>query len=155
MFAEEKPALLPLPLEPFRYFQYGERTVHLDGCVEVEAAYYGAPPGWIGRRVQVQWNASHVRLIDPLTGQLLREHLRQERGRHRIQDQDRPSRTPLSTQQLLRRAERTGSHIGALCQAMHRNQGETAVRRILGVLALAKKYGVASEDDACTMALVT
>ena len=33
MFAEEKPALLPLPLEPFRYYQYGERTVHLDGCV--------------------------------------------------------------------------------------------------------------------------
>ena len=48
MFAEEKPALLPLPLEPFRYYSYGERTVHLDGCVEVEAAYYGAPPGWIG-----------------------------------------------------------------------------------------------------------
>jgi len=23
--------------------------VHLDGCVEVEAAYYGLPPGWIGR----------------------------------------------------------------------------------------------------------
>jgi transposase len=74
MFGEEKPALLPLPLEPFRYYQYGERAVHLDGCVEVEAAYYSAPPGWIGRRVRVQWNTTHVRLIDPLTGQLLREH---------------------------------------------------------------------------------
>src|SRR6516164_1461170 len=41
MFAEERPSLLPLPIEPFRYYQYGERTVHLDGCVEVEAAYYG------------------------------------------------------------------------------------------------------------------
>jgi hypothetical protein len=29
-----------LPIEPFRYYQYGERTVHRDGCVEVEAAYY-------------------------------------------------------------------------------------------------------------------
>jgi len=48
MFAEEKLALLPLPLEPFRYYQFGERTVHLDGCVEVDAAYYSAPPGWIG-----------------------------------------------------------------------------------------------------------
>jgi hypothetical protein len=34
MFAEERPALLSLPIEPFRYYQYGERTVHLDGCVE-------------------------------------------------------------------------------------------------------------------------
>jgi transposase len=49
MFAEEKPFLQPLPLEPFRYYQHGKRTVHIDGCVEVEAAYYGAPPGWIGR----------------------------------------------------------------------------------------------------------
>jgi transposase len=155
MFAEEKPALLPLPLEPFRYYQYGERTVHLDGCVEVEAAYYSAPPGWIGRRVRVQWNTSHVRLIDPLTGQLLREHLRQKRGRHRIQDQDRPSKTPLGTQQLLARAEKTGRHIGPVCQALHRKYGQAAVRRILGVLALAKKFGVASTEQACAAALET
>src|SRR5271156_2136286 len=89
MFAEERPALLPLPVEPFRYYLYGERTVHLDGCVEVEAAYYSAPPGWIGRRVQVQWDSRQVRLLDPHTGQLLREHLRQARGGHRIKDEDR------------------------------------------------------------------
>jgi transposase len=155
MFAEERPILLPLPLEPFRYYQCGERTVHLDGCVEVEAAYYGAPPGWIGRRVRVQWNASHVRLIDPFTGQLLREHLREQRGRHRIKDEDRPHRTPLTTQQLPARAEKAGAHIGALCHSMHRNHGETAVRRILGVLSLAKKYGIASTDEACAMGLET
>jgi transposase len=97
MFAEEKPTLLTLPIEPFRYYQYGERTVHLDGCVEVEAAYYSAPPGWIGRLLRVQWDGLYVRLLDPLAGQLLREHLRQERGRHRIKDEDRPKRTPLGT----------------------------------------------------------
>jgi transposase len=155
MFAEERSALVPLPLEPFRYYEYGERTVHLDGCVEVEAAYYSTPPGWIGRRVQVQWDASHVRLIDPRSGQLLREHLHQQRGRHRIQEEDRPARTPLSSHQLLRRAELTGPHVGVLCQAMHRNQGQMAVRRILGVLALAKKYGIVSTDNACALALET
>jgi hypothetical protein len=36
MSAEAKPSLQALPLEPFRYYQYGERTVHLDGCVEVD-----------------------------------------------------------------------------------------------------------------------
>ncbi len=35
MFAEEKPFLQSLPIEPFRYYKYGERSVHLDGCVEV------------------------------------------------------------------------------------------------------------------------
>jgi transposase len=153
MFAEEKPTLLPLPLEPFRYYQYGERIVHLDGCVEVEAAYYGAPPGWIGRVLRVQWDDLYVRLLDPKTGQLLREHLRQKRGWYRIQEEDRPKRTPLRTSQLLWRAGRAGSHIGALCDAIHRQQGEVGVRRILGVLSLAKKYGTAAVDEACAAAL--
>ena len=60
----------------------------------LEAAYYGAPPGWIGQRVQVQWNDLHVRLLAPKTGQLLREHLRAPRGWHRLHDDDRPARTP-------------------------------------------------------------
>jgi hypothetical protein len=74
VFAEERSTLLPVRLEPFRY-RYGKRTVHLDGCVEVEAAYCGSPPRWIGRPVQVQWDDRHVRLLNPLTGELLREHL--------------------------------------------------------------------------------
>ncbi len=153
MFAEEKPTLLPLPLEPFRYYQYGERIVHLDGCVEVEAAYYGAPPGWIGRVLRVQWDELYVRLLDPKTGQLLREHVRQKRGWYRIKEEDHPKRTPLRTSQLLGRAGRAGSHIGALCDAIHRAQGEVGVRRILGVLSLAKKYGTAAVDEACAAAL--
>jgi transposase len=153
MFAEERPALMPLPIEPFRYYQYGERTVHLDGCVEVEAAYYSAPPGWIGRRVRVQWDSRQVRLLDPKTGQLLREHLRAPRGGHRIKEEDRSGKTPLGTQHLLCRADKAGTQIGALCRSMHQAQGETVVRRILGVLSLSKKYGVARLDDACAAAL--
>lgn len=153
MFAEEKPALQPLPLEPFRYYQYGDRTVHLDGCVEVEAAYYSAPPRWIGRRVRVQWNLQWVRLLDPETGQLLREHLRERRGRRHIDDEDRTRHTPLGTLQLLSRAERAGRHIGAFCRAMHAEQGQAAVRRMQGLLSFHKKYGLARVDEACAVAL--
>ena len=153
MFAEEKPSLLPLPLEPFRYYQYGERTVHLDGCVEVEASYYSAPPGWIGRQVQVQWDGKIVRLLDPRNGQLLREHLRGERGRHRIKEEDRPQRTPIGVVQLLARMATAGEHIGQLCKLMHAQQGELAVRRIQGILSFTKKYGIARVEDACGAAL--
>ena len=153
MFAEERPALLPLPIEPFRYYPFGERTVPLDGCVEVDAAYYSAPPGWIGRRVQVQWDSLHVRLLNPHTGELLREHLHQERGKHRIPEEDRPKKTPLGTLALLNRADRAGARIGAVCRAMHSEEGQTAVRRILGLLSLAKKHGAATVDDTCAAAL--
>jgi hypothetical protein len=94
MFAEEQPQLLPLPVEPFRYYEYGTRTVHLDGCVEVASAYYAPPPGWLGREIAVQWVDHHVRLLDPTTGHLLREHRHQARGRHAIHPDDRPKRTP-------------------------------------------------------------
>jgi transposase len=153
MFAEEKPFLQPLPLEPFRYYQHGKRTVHVDGCVEVDLAYYGAPPGWIGREVHVQWDSMYVRLIDPRTGQLLREHVSTKRGGHRIRNEDRPRRTPPQLLQLLARAHKAGANIGAVCDAIHARQGELGTRRIQGMLQLARKYGSAACEDACKAAM--
>jgi transposase len=153
MFAEEKPALLPLPVEPFRFYQFGERGVNLDGCVEVDAAYYSAPPGWIGRQVKVQWDERTVRVLHPRTGQLLREHLRQQRGLHQIKDEDKPAHILPSTTRLLARCEAAGAHIGALCGQMYRDEGVVAIRRIQGILSLAKKHGAALADDGCAAAL--
>jgi hypothetical protein len=118
MFAEEKPSLLPLPLEP----------------------------------VKVQWGALHVRILHPNTNQLLREHLRQKRGGYRIQEEDHPKKMPLSTAQLLQRAEHAGTQIGKFCQLIYQQQGETGIRRILGVLSFVKKYGAAAVEDPCATA---
>jgi len=153
MFAEEKPTLTPLPLEPFRHYQFGERRVNLDGCVEVEAAYYSVPPGWIGRSVQVQWDGRVVRVLDPRSGQLLREHLRQQRGGYRIPEQDRPAKTPRTTAQLLARCAKIGSHIGTLAERMYAQGGQREIRRILGLTSRARKHGAALADDACAAAL--
>ena len=152
-FVEEQPALGPLPLERFRYYQFGVRTVHLDGCVEVEAAYYSAPPGWLTKRVTVQWNDLHVRLIDPATGQLLREHLRTRRGGRRIEEADRPTQTPRPVLTLLAVARTAGPHIGTVCAHIHAHDGVVAIRRIQGVLALAKRHGAAIVDEAAKEAL--
>ena len=153
MFAEEKPVLLPLPVEPFRYYQHGKRKVNLDGCVEVDAAYYSAPPGWVGQEVPVQWDHRYVRLLDPQTGELLREHLPQVRGKHRINDEDRPKHTPPGIQHLLLRAGRAGQQIGVVCLKMYEEEGQAAVRRIQGVMAMAKKHGSAVVDEVCALAL--
>jgi transposase len=152
MFAEELPHLQPLPLEPFRYYQYGKRSVHLDGHVEVAAAYYSVPPGRIGTELDVQWDDQHVRILDPRTGELLREHRRDQPGRYRTKDEDRPRHTPVSTERLLQRAARIGLPVGVLCRHIHRRDGEIGVRRILGVLALARKHGSDAINDACRAA---
>jgi transposase len=153
MFGEEKPALLSLPVEPFRYYAFGQRTVHLDGAIEVERAYYHLPPGWLGRRVDVRWDRLHVRILDPRSGALLREYVRQKPGGRRMQEEDRPKATPPPTQALLTRAECAGRHIGALCRAIYRREEQPGIRRIQGVLALARKHGAAAVDEICGEAL--
>lgn len=153
MFAEEQPHLQPLPAEPFRIYQFGTRTVHLDGAVEVAGAYYHVPPGHIGRRLAVQWDVLHVRILEPTTGRLLREHLRQQKGHHRLREEDRPAKTPVSTVRLLARATTAGAAIGRVCQAIHGKEGEVGVRRILGMLSLVKTHGRAPIERACEVAL--
>jgi transposase len=153
MFAEEQPALRALPLTPFRYYQHGTRVVHLDGCVEVDGAYYSVPPGHLGRRLPVQWDGRTVRLLDPRTGQLLREHRWQARGQHRIAPADQPRRTPPDVLAVLARTMRAGRAIGTLCATIHQQDGAVGVRRILGVLALAKQHGVAAVEATCAAAL--
>jgi hypothetical protein len=143
----------PLPIEPFRYFRYGDRTVHPDGHVEVDAAYYSAPPGMIHQKVRVQWDEDRVRILT-CHDVLLREHRRSDkRGRHVTEREDRAKRTPGSTKDLLASAAKAGPEIGQLCNLIHRREGEEGVRRIFGVLSLAKKHGVARAEEAARAAL--
>jgi transposase len=153
MFAEEKPSLLPLPLVPFRYYQFGKRTVQLNGCVEVDGAYYGPPPGLIGHELDVHWDGVRIRILDPKTGNLLREHDKQARGRARIREEDKPKHTPPTTLKLLNRADCAGKSIGVVCRRIHEVDGEFGVKRILGVFNLAKKHGVHRVEQACAVAL--
>jgi hypothetical protein len=153
MFADECPHLRALPIEPFRYYAFGERVVHLDGFVEVARAYYAPPPGWIGRTVRVQWDEQHVRLLDPKTGALLREHLTTDPGRHRMKPEDQPSRTPPGVAAVLLRAHGIGTAAGAIADAVYANNRVIGVRRVLGLCGLAKKHGSPAVERAAQVAL--
>ena len=153
MFEAERPHLLPLPAEPFRYYRYGTRTVHLDGCIEVERGYYAPPPGHLGRTLNVQWDDMFVRILDPATGELLREHVRTTPGGRRIREEDRPSTTPPAVAALLGRAHSAAPAIGELSQAIFARRSIDGTRKIQGILGLARKYGVALVEDACRTAL--
>ena len=50
-------------------------------------------------------------------------------------------------------AAHAGTQMGKFCQLLYDRQGETSIRRILGVLSLMKKYGVPAVEDACAVAL--
>jgi len=153
MFAEERPHLQPLPPTPFRYYEFGERTVHLDGCVEVAYAFYRVPPGRIGSDVLVEWDDRTVRILDLTTNEILREHERQRPGKFEEAPEDRPRRTPPGTRHLLARAAGVGSHVGKLATAIHSEDPLRGVRRVQGLLALGRRFGAAPLDAACAVAL--
>ena len=67
--------------------------------------------------------------------------------------EEKPARTPPGVQALLARARQTGLHFGQLCQSLHERHGVMAVRRIQGMFSLVKKYGVATVEQACELAL--
>jgi hypothetical protein len=60
---------------------------------------------------------------------------------------------PLLVSQLLWRAGRAGTHIGTLCNLIYNQLGEPGVRRVFGILSLAKKFGTAAVEDARAVAL--
>ena len=157
MFAGERPALGPLPIEPFRYYQYSRRTVHLDGCVEAASAYYSTPPGWIGRRGDVQWEDINVRLLDQGTGQpgCASTCVRNAAGiaSPTVTGPPAPHRRPSLC--LPPPSEPSGPvpAISAVRDHIHQHEGAAGVRRILGVLSLARKHGPAIVEDAATTAL--
>ena len=102
----------------------------------------------------MQWDGPHVRILCPKTGELLREHIRQKKGRERWWPRiGLPKRLSVSTVRLLSRAYNAGESIGLVCQAIHQADGERGVRRILGILSLVKKHGIQSIEPACAVAL--
>jgi hypothetical protein len=58
----DQPALQPVPGEPFGLFQIGTRTVHPDGHVEVDGAFYSVPHTLVGEQVRAQWDGHLVRV---------------------------------------------------------------------------------------------
>ncbi len=51
------------------------------------------------------------------------------------------------------RTRAAGPNIGALCEQIHARDGEPGVRRIMGVLSLARKHGAPVVDEAAKAAI--
>src|SRR5712691_11790833 len=60
----EKLKLLPLPASLFPVFSEAPRKVHRDGYVEVDKAYYSAPPEYVRRQVWARWDGKLVHVYN-------------------------------------------------------------------------------------------
>lgn len=88
----EKPALKPLPKDRFSLFEVGTRTVHPDGHVQVEGAFYSVPHALVGEDVRVQWDQHLVRVY--AQGQCVGVHSRSPAGTFATRPEHRPAHKP-------------------------------------------------------------
>ncbi|MBK7236342.1 MAG: hypothetical protein IPI02_12210 [Sterolibacteriaceae bacterium] len=79
MFQEERRHLRALPIEGFRYFEEGTRTVQDDTTVQVDSAWYAARPAPIGAEVLVRLYEHEIEIRDLHTLALIRRHTRARR----------------------------------------------------------------------------
>ncbi len=152
LFAEEQPALRPLPTTRFEYYRTVERRAHFDGYIEVDGAYYAVPLSCIGHTLVVQVGTTWLRILDRTGCTLLREHTIARKGERRTCEQDRLPQMPPSTFALQRRCDELGPAIGAFALAVLTQRGIEAHRTLLGVLDLARRYETTSLESACALA---
>jgi transposase len=151
-FEEEKPRLQALPPRRFGYYAACLRTVHLNERVEVGGAYYEVPPGLVGKELLVKHDDLRVRVLDPKTGALLREHRKEQPGRYSKSFEEH-KKTPPQVLNLLAQMQRMGKATGEFCRRLHETEADISINRILGVRSLCKKHSPARVEAACALAI--
>jgi hypothetical protein len=151
----EQPALRPLAAEAFPLFKCGERTVHPDGHVEVDGAYYPVPPSLLGEDVRVQWDAHLVRVFH--RDALVIVHARVPAGQYAPMPGQRSPETTTRQHafiaQLLGRCARVGAPLHQWADAALAERGVRAIRLIQGVLGLTRTHPREAVLRAATTAL--
>jgi transposase len=155
--AVDRPALQPLPAEPYVYAEWRKARVNIDGHVEVEGHYYSVPAPLLHAPLDVRLTATTIECFHK--GQRVASHVRStEKGRHTTvvahlpQAHQRARAWPPS--RLIQWAETVGPATGAVVAAImtRRPHPEQGYRSCLGLLRLGREYGPARLEAACRRA---
>ena len=151
----DKPALKPLAAERFSLFEVGARTVHPDGHVQVEGAFYSVPHMLVGQQVRVHWDEQLVRVY--ARGQCVAVHSRSHPGTYATREEHRPAHKPAREEayvaNLLAKAEHIGDGALEWAKAACQERGVRAYRLLQGMLSLTRRHPRERVDWACRVAL--
>jgi len=157
-FALDRPALKPLPAQPYEYAEWKQARVSVDYHVEVDRHYYSVPYQLLHVQVDVRLSAHTVEILH--RGTRVASHLRSfVRGGHTTVLAHMPRHhreyVEWSPERLVRWAQQTGPATAAVIEQIlasrpHPVQG---YRASLGVLRLSTQHGAARLEAACGRAL--
>lgn len=134
---EERPSLIPIASENFPILQISKRTVHADGHVAVNGAYYSVPHACVAKEVVIHIGRAFVDIRHSLTGERLARHLVVAKGRYQSSQDHLPDHKRLDKTHalILRRAGHVGENTLSLVRAILNADPYHAIRRAQGVLA--------------------
>jgi transposase len=151
----EKPLLKPLPSERFALFEIATRTVHPDGHIQIEGAYYSVPHILVGQEVKVHWDEHLVKVY--ARGRSVAVHSRHPAGAFATQKEHRPEHKPAREEayvaNLLSKAEHIGPQSLSWAQAACEERGVRAYRLLQGMISLTRTHPKERVNWACGMAL--
>jgi transposase len=152
----ERPTLLPMPPSRFDLFQESLRQVHRDGHVQVQGAYYSAPPEYLGQQLWARWDGRTVRLFDQRMNPIA-VHAQKQPGAfstmvahihpHKISGIEK------GTDWMLGQVDRIGPKARAWAEAMLGSRGIEGVRVLMGLISLGNQSTRQLVERACEVAL--
>jgi len=155
----ERPAMQPLPPEPFVHADWRKATVGLDYHVRLEGHHYSVPHELIRQRLWARLTASTVEIFRG--GRRVACHRRAapgDMGATTLSDHMPASHRRYAEhtpQQLRERAARIGPATAILVDVILRDRPhpEQGFRSCLGILRLARSHGAERLEAACDRAL--
>ena len=154
----DRPAMKPLPAQPYEYAEWKKARVNIDYHIEVGRHYYSVPFQLARSEVDVRLTGSVVEVLHK--GQRVASHARSLlAGKHTTVTAHMPKshqkHLAWTPQRLLNWGERIGP---ATCSIIRRQledkpHPEMGYRSCLGVFSLARRYGEDRLEAACARAL--
>ena len=156
--ALDKPALKPLPVQPYPYAEWKIAGVNIDYHIEVDHHYYSVPYPLIGKKIDVRITDTTIECF--YKSQSVASHIRSYlKGRHTTVKQHMPKShqqwAKWSPQRFINWAAKIGPHTAQLIEQIlnSRKHPQQGFRSCLGILRLAKSYDDQRLEAACQRAL--
>lgn len=156
--AIDRPALRPLPVEPYVFAEWRLRRAGLDYHVEIERHYYSVPYRFAREPVEARITARTIELFHK--GERIAAHIRNSgNGRHTTIAEHMPSSHRRFADWTIARIARDAAAIGT-CTALRcekvltdRPHPEQGFRACLGIIRLVRGFGRERVEAACSRAL--
>jgi transposase len=154
----DRPALRPLPAEPFTYGEWKTAKVNIDYHVELDGHYYSVPHALIHQVVEARVTGATVEIYR--RGERVVSHRRSfARGTHTTIAEHMPpshqKHAEWTPSRMIGWAAKTGPETRRLVESIlaGRHHPEQGYRSCLGILRLGRVYGEPRLEAACARAL--